>query len=651
MCGIAGFIDIGHGTTGHELKHIVTRMTDALIHRGPDDSGVWADEGAGIALGHRRLSILDLSPEGHQPMSSASGRFIMVFNGEIYNFKDIRQELCAKGCAFRGSSDTEVMLAAFEEWGLLGALERFNGMFAFALWDKKEHALHLVRDRMGEKPIYYSFLDGTFLFASELKAFRQHPAFIPQIDRDALLMYLRLGCIPAPLSIYRNVQKLPPASVLTFLGDEAFLAEPRAYWSVADAVRNGQANPFTGNIDEASEELDALLRDAVSLRMVADVPLGAFLSGGIDSSVVVALMQQASVSPVRTFTIGFDDPTYNEGGHAQSLAKHLGTKHTELYVTAREAMDVIPKLSSLYDEPFADSSQIPTFLVSQLARRSVTVALSGDGGDELFGGYNRYMLGPDIWNISRRLPKTAHSLLAWPINSSSIKLLNMAGWPLRWITSRYDRPRSVGDKLHKLSNILPACCPDDFYQRLVSLWQQPERLVVGMARPPKCHNKTGDTILSIPDTARDLMYRDAMEYLPNDILVKLDRASMGVSLESRVPLLDHRIVEFSWRLPLNMKVSGGRGKVLLRHLLCRYVPKDLFERPKMGFGMPIGEWLKGPLREWAEELLSKERIERVGLLNPAPIRQAWQEHLAGSYRRDYEMWTVLMFQAWHNEWM
>jgi asparagine synthase (glutamine-hydrolysing) len=624
-------------------------MADALTHRGPDDAGVWVDGEAGIGLGHRRLSILDLSPAGHQPMVSAGGRYVVAFNGEIYNHLGLRREL-EMSADWRGHSDTETLLAGLEAWGVEATLKKAVGMFAIALWDRGERILYLARDRMGEKPLYYGWQNGVFLFGSVLKALREHPSFKGEIDRDALALFLRHNCIPAPYSIYKDIRKLPPGTFLKLkMGGGQFaqgsLPDPVAYWSLSAVVETGQREPFPGNDAEAISALDARLKESVGLQMVADVPLGAFLSGGLDSSTVVALMQTQSSRPVRTFTIGFNEDGYNEAEHAKAVARHLGTDHTELYVTAKGAMDVIPRLPALYDEPFSDSSQIPTFLISQLARQHVTVSLSGDAGDELFGGYNRYFWAAKLWRWLRVMPKPARSALAGVLTAMSPSNWNAAFAsssrliPTAW---SYANP---GDKLHKLVEILVAKSPEEIYLGLVSHWKQPGAVVVGGAEPPTVLTEFARQT-SLPDFEHRMMYLDALSYLPDDILVKVDRAAMGVSLETRVPLLDHRVVEFAWRLPLSMKIRNGRGKWILRQVLYKYVPKELIERPKMGFGVPIDSWLRGPLRDWAESLLDESRLKREGFFRPESIRRKWAEHLSGQRNWQYYLWDVLMFQAW-----
>jgi asparagine synthase (glutamine-hydrolysing) len=644
MCGITGFIEPKQGQPAESLEATALRMAKAIRSRGPDDQGAWADPARGVALGFRRLAILDLSPTGHQPMFSEDGRYVIIFNGEIYNYATLRGELAQTGCAFRGTSDTEVILAGIVRWGLTATIERLNGMFAFALWDKAEQALYLVRDRLGIKPLYYGWCGSTFLFGSELKALREHPNFQAEVDRGALALYLRHNCVPAPYSIYRGISKLLPGSFLRIRPDEPDAeCRPQVYWSARETVETGTAHPYTGSPEDAVEELDALLRESIRERMVADVPLGAFLSGGIDSSLVTAVMQSQSERPVRTFTIGFWEPEFDEAGAARAVAKHLGTDHTELYVTAQQALDAIPRLPQLYDEPFSDSSQIPSFLVSAMARQHVIVALSGDGGDEMFAGYNRYTWVEKLWKRLKPVPL--------PLRSAAKGVMNCfspgEGGGRRW-SEKLHLPL-FNDKYAKLAGVLDARDPADIYTRLVSHWQNPTALTLGAAEPA--------TILTDParwakldDFTLQMMYLDLVTYLPDDILAKVDRATMGTSLESRAPFLDDtRVVEFAWRLPLDFKLRDGRGKWILRQVLAKYLPVEAFERPKMGFTMPIGAWLRGPLREWAEDLLAEDRLRREGYFDPAPIRRTWNNHLAGRPGEQYRLWDILMFQAWLNE--
>jgi len=645
MCGITGFLT-SSTENEFEMKLLVARMADQLIHRGPDDSGAWVDRQAGIALGHRRLSILDLSPDGHQPMHSKSGRYVIVFNGEVYNFEELGSTLGGMGHKFRGHSDTEVMLAAMEQWGVDEALQLFNGMFAFAVWDCKERLLHLVRDRLGEKPLYYGWMSRTFLFGSELKALAAHPEFRDEVDRDVLALYLRYNCIPAPYSIYRGIKKLPPATKLTVsLLNECQVSFPRPYWSIEEAMRRGLEQPFEGSEREAVAQLDVLLRDAVKKRMVADVPLGAFLSGGLDSSTIVALMQQQSRKPVKTFSIGFPDEAYNESKYAAAVARHLGTDHTEFYVSAKEAMKVIPILPKFYDEPFSDSSQIPTYLVSALARRYVTVSLSGDGGDELFGGYKRYFLWGRVWKAAQWAPTFLREAAAWSLRGMGPQRWNqILGLPLSHFSSQKELA-SPGEKLEKLAQIISAKDSFERYQVIVSDWESSNSAVRGGVAPTSLL-RARCTRPEFRDFCVQMMFLDAVTYLPDDILVKLDRATMAVSLEGRVPYLDHRVVELAARLPLVMKLRNGRGKWILRRLLDQYVPPELIDRPKKGFSLPVAEWLRGPLREWAEELLDERRVTNDGYLQPKVVRKVWEGHLSGQRDLRHHVWALLMFQAW-----
>jgi asparagine synthase (glutamine-hydrolysing) len=635
MCGICGFLQPG-GSSKPDLEHRVSLMATAIKHRGPDDDGIWVDAECGLAFGFRRLAILDLSAKGHQPMFSADARFTIIYNGEVYNYQELRTELEQKGYGFNGQSDTEVMLAAFSEWGVRAAVERFNGMFAIALWDSRDQQLYLLRDRAGVKPLFYGWNNGVFFFGSELKALKAHPRFAGSIDQGALAQYFKYGYVPAPQSIYEGIYKLPPGSLIALdprKPGEQLRVE--AYWHLERVT--AKSARFAGDDHEALDELERLLKESVRLRMISDVPLGAFLSGGVDSSAVVALMQAQSSLPVRTFTIGFREQRFNEAEHARMVAEHLGTEHTELYVTPEQAMAVIPRLPQIYDEPFADSSQIPTFLVSELARQQVTVSLSGDGGDELFLGYNRYRWAQQLWNSTRWLPKPGRALLHG---------LTRAVSPARWDTMLAGSGRRLapqfGDKLQKLGSIVMMDRPDEIYEQLVTFWpDSTELLTAEHAAPQPVNGYTRDQLF-----AEWMSWTDLHTYLPDDILVKLDRASMAVSLEARVPLLDdHRVVEFAARLPYSMKYRRGSTKWLLRKLLYRYVPANLIERPKMGFGVPIDAWLRGPLHQWAADLLEPRKLEQAGL-HSEPVQQKWREHLSGSRNWQYHLWNVLMFQAW-----
>jgi asparagine synthase (glutamine-hydrolysing) len=655
MCGLVGFVATDRGRLG-SLEDIATRMALSIQNRGPDDAGTWADTKVGIALGHRRLSILDLSPAGHQPMHSPCGRYVIAFNGEIYNHMEMRHMLephsrraplpqAGEGdIMWRGHSDTETLLAGIEAWGLEATLKKSVGMFAIALWDRQTHTLTLARDRMGEKPLYYGWQgngnERVFLFGSELKALKAHPAFAADIDRGALCLLLRHNCIPAPYSIYQGIAKLEPGCLLS-----VSLAQPEPriwkYWDAVEVARTGVAQPFAGTADQAVDALEMLTKDAIRQQMMADVPLGAFLSGGIDSSTVVALMQAQSSVPVKTFTIGFNEEGYNEAVHAKAVANHLGTNHTELYVSAERAMAVIPRLASLYCEPFADSSQIPTFLVSQLAKQHVTVSLSGDAGDELFCGYNRYQITENLWQKLALVPAPLRALAA-----KGITAVSPTAWDsLSGIIPGAGRYAALGDKLHKGAGVLASSTVEELYLGMMSHQRNPADWVIGGQEPPT-HLTGLRPDLDGLGTVERIMALDTISYLPDDILVKVDRAGMGASLEGRVPFLDHRIVEFAWSLPLSYKLRDGQTKWPLRQVLYRHVSRELIDRPKMGFGVPIGRWLRGPLRHWAESLLDESRLRQEGYFQPEPIRRTWQEHLSGQRNWQYHLWDVLMFQAW-----
>ena len=690
MCGFAGFLSAQPG--GLEgLEAAATRMANAIAHRGPDDSGAWADVQAGIALGHRRLSIVDLSPAGHQPMASRSGRFVLAFNGEIYNHLELRAELeTTEGSPYpgpaprgdgvghgdgtrwwRGHSDTETLLAGFEQWGIEATLAKTVGMFAIALWDVQERTLHLARDRFGEKPLYYGWAGSgagrAFVFGSELKALRAFTGFANPVCREALAQYMRFMVVPAPRSIYQGVYKLEPGCVLALTGapPAEAPAQPlrppavhgslsvRRWWALADVVQAGAKNQLTDEV-EAIDALDQRLGDAVRLQSLADVPLGAFLSGGVDSSAIVALMQQQSTRPVKTFTVGFEEAGFDESPHARAVAKHLGTDHAELFVTVAEAQAVIGQLPAMYDEPFADSSQIPTHLVCRAARQQVTVALSGDAGDELFGGYNRYFWGPRIWAKLAWMPYPVRQALG-----AAISAMPVAGWdalsrPVNALLPGGKGIARAGDKAHKLATRLGGVRNlDDLYLSLVSEWQDPAQVVRGeggglVVEPPSQLDDPAP-VTGVADSPLRMMYRDSMTYLPDDILCKVDRAAMATSLETRVPFLDHRVAELAWKMPLSMKIRGGQGKWALRQVLYKYVPQVLIERPKAGFGIPVGQWIRGPLRPWAESLLDAQRLASEGYFHPGPIRKRWAEHLSGHHDHTASLWAVLMFQAWLTE--
>jgi len=646
MCGITGYWSLKQPD-----PRIVERMASQIESRGPDDAGSWSASNAGLALAHRRLSVLDLSPAGHQPMHSTCGRYTLIYNGEIYNHLNLRAELENEGGGFdwRGHSDTETLLACFSAWGVEPTLQAAVGMFAIALWDKKDRTLTLARDRMGEKPLYWGWCDDVFLFGSELKALRVHPAFNAEINRNALTLLLRHCYIPAPYSIYKGIQKLLPGHwVSVFLGSTvatAKSAESVAYWRMNDAVEQGLANPFTGSPEAAVDALETQLTASIGEQMLADVPLGAFLSGGVDSSTVVALMQSQSPRPVRTFTIGFDQSGYDEATHAKAVANHLGTDHTELYVRPEDALAIIPKLPSMYCEPFSDSSQIPTFLVSQMAKQHVTVALSGDGGDELFGGYNRYMAARKVWGPVQRLPAfTRHAA------AGLLRALPPATWDKLFDWARPVLPKRFqlsipGEKARKLADVLTLSDGHAFYRQLTSHWTDPASIVIGVTEPQTLF--TDAAAWPKTDSLEHAMIAmDAQTYMADDILTKVDRAAMAASLETRVPMLDHRVVELAWQMPLGFKIRDGQGKWLLRQVLYRHVPKELIERPKAGFGIPLDSWLRGPLRDWAEALLDHDRLEREGFFRPQPIRTMWSEHLSGKKNWQYHLWNILMFQAW-----
>ena len=649
MCGLTGFLQPS-GFFAEAGKAAAQATAQAIRHRGPDDEGVWLDAEAGLALGHRRLSIVDLSPAGHQPMVSASGRWVIAFNGEIYNHAELRQALQASGAApaWRGHSDTETLLAGFEAWGIEDTLERCVGMFALALWDRTERQLHLMRDRLGEKPLYYGWAGDALVFGSELKALRAHPSWRGEVDRDVLTLFFRHNYIPAPYSIYKGVWKLPPGTWLTVSQDAVRrrqLPAPKVYWSVLAAAARARKEPFSQGDAAALVELERISGQAIALQRISDVPLGAFLSGGVDSSAIVALMQAQSSRPVRTFTIGFAEGGYNEAEYAKAVARHLGTDHTELYVSPEQAQAVIPRLPAIYDEPFSDASQIPTFLVAQLARQHVTVSVSGDAGDELFGGYNRYFLGRDLRRKLMWIPLAMRRRLAQAVDACPPWLLNALLRPLGALVP-YFRVSQPSDKAYKAAEVLASADAVALYRRLVSHWDDPASLVLGAREPATLL----DELLMRPAVASTfeqwMMMTDTLTYLPDCILAKVDRAAMAVSLETRVPFLDHRLVEFAVSLPLPMKIRDGQGKWLLRQMLYKYVPKTLIERPKMGFGVPIDTWLRGPLRDWAEALLDDARLRREGFLDPAPIRRKWTEHESGARNWQYYLWDALMFQAW-----
>ena len=651
MCGIAGLFDPGRETTDEVLRRRAEDMASTLAHRGPDDNGIWSDAEYGVALGHRRLSVVELGPEGAQPMVSADGRWVVAYNGELYNHRALRHRLVAEGQAFRGGSDTEVLVSTVQHWGLAAALEAWEGMFALALWDRQQRQLHLVRDRFGEKPLYYGWVGGSLAFASELKALCRLPGFDPGIDRDSVALYLRHNCVPAPRTIYSGVAKLLPGQLVTVGLDvrPGALPPPRAYWSARQAVEEARERPLSGAPEHLADRLEAVLSDSVAARMVADVPVGAFLSGGVDSSVVVALMQQHSGRPVRTFTVGFADRAFDESAEAAAVASHLGTDHTPLDVSEGDACDVIPRLPEVWDEPFGDISAIPMHLVSRLARSEVTVALSGDGGDELFAGYNRHAWLERLWRRSAPLPDPVR-------RSAGSALIHLPASLFDGVARVSDRLpvrmriRNPAIKVAKVGKVLAASGPEDAYLSLVSYWDDAESMVVGAGPTPSMSSRPSEWP-ALSGITEQMLWLDLVGYLPDDILTKLDRAAMAVSLETRVPFLDRSVLELAWRLPMTLKLHGGTTKWLLRQVLYRHVPAELVERPKMGFGFPIGPLLRGPLRAWAEELLAEDRLANQGLLDPVPIRRAWQQHLHGRRDLALELWDVVALQAWLDRWM
>ncbi|MBN9495481.1 MAG: asparagine synthase (glutamine-hydrolyzing) [Alphaproteobacteria bacterium] len=645
MCGIVGLVDRRAQLGETALTHTVRMMNNTLLHRGPDGGEVWVAPESGVGFGHRRLAIVDLSPTGVQPMASGDGRFVVTYNGEIFNYLELRAELLAMGVKFRGESDTEVLLEGFVRWGIAETIAKAVGMFAIALWDKREKSLWLIRDRLGVKPLYYAHYGQRLIFGSELKALCAVSDWQPGLDRDALTGFMRHGYVAGPRTIYKEARKLMPGQMLEWHDGQ----EPKLsiYWDARAKAIEGRAQ-WDKHIDprEAVDRLDALLREAIRQRMIADVPLGAFLSGGIDSSTVVALMQQQSSRPVRSFSIGFAEDGYDEAGHARAVAKHLGTDHTELYVEPSHALGVVPKLAEWYDEPFADSSQIPTYLVSEMTRKHVTVALSGDGGDENFAGYSRYIYAGTIWKQTSRLPGPLRALGAAMLRNAGAPLLAAASFLLP------GRVRAVrpAEKAAKLAQVLRLDSIDNVYRHLISQWHEPEAIVAGGTEP---RGPLWDETLArdMPEPVARMQLLDTMTYLPEDILTKVDRATMAVALEGREPLLDHRVVEFAWALPMDLKLKGGEGKWILREVLARYMPRSLTDRPKMGFGVPIDSWLRGPLRDWAEDLLDEKAMKADGLLDPAPIREAWNTHISGTANMHYPIWTVLMFRAWQRRWL
>ncbi|MEM6780546.1 MAG: asparagine synthase (glutamine-hydrolyzing) [Pseudomonadota bacterium] len=647
MCGITGFLNIKGDMDRREIQAVATRMHEAIAHRGPDDADVWQDPDVSIVLAHRRLSIIDLSAEGRQPMVSGSGRYVCVYNGEIYNYLDIRADLDALGHSFRGRSDTEVMLSAFDQWGVNQSLQKLNGMFAIVLWDRQERQIHFIRDRFGKKPLYIGWAGQNLVFSSELKSFHQHPDFEPEIDRNALANYMQYACVHAPFSIFKNVWQLLPAGRLTLsvgamnAGSDLSQAM-ETYWFMPDVVNEARANPIQKSENEVIDEFEGLLKNATAQRMISDVPLGAFLSGGIDSSVVVALMQQSASAAVKTFSIGFEEQAYNEAEHAKKIAEYLGTDHQEFYVTPKEAQDVIPTLPDMYDEPFADSSQIPTHLVSKYARAQATVVLTGDGGDEILGGYERHFMVPAAWKKVSWMPHFMRMFGAAVLKTLPENVYNVMrpGYP------------QFGRRIHKLAGMVAMNDPNMIYSYLMSSWHYPEHVVKESKNPivPLLDSVWQPQGLNFSES---MMYGDSLSYRPNDLMVKMDRASMAVSLEARAPLMDYKLFEYVWRLPHDLKVRGLSGKWLLKQVLKRHVPEELYERPKMGFGVPINEWLRGPLKDWAGDLLNPAIVKDQGFLNADLVDKAWQDHNKGitTNSTGSHLWTALMFQAWYERWM
>ena len=645
MCGFAGFLGCNFYFEEHISRGILKEMCSQIYHRGPDDNGIWIDAKCKVYFGHQRLSILDKSINGHQPMISHSGRYVIIFNGEIYNHLEIRQELL-KNFNFQSwisSSDTETLLAGFDLWGIAETIKKTAGMFSMAIWDKKDLSLYLARDRIGEKPLYYGWQEKggkkTFMFASELKAFKKHPSFEADINRDSLTSFIRHGYIGNPFSIYKNIFKLEPGSILK-LSIENFKHKIFPFWDLPLKIEQCYADKFSDNFFDIQNNFEVLLSNIIKNQMLADVPVGAFLSGGIDSSLVVALMQKQSSVPVKTFCIGFNEKHRDEARHAKTIAAHLGTDHTELYITPFDAMTVIPNLANVYDEPFADSSQIPTILVSKLAKEKVTVALTGDGADELFCGYNRYFLALSLIRIAKFIPQNLKEAISYLLINKSTNSRILMNLVFSKIGLNY-----MGDRTSKFGSILKSKNLNEVYLKLISYWPDPASIVIN-GNENNSYLNSGQHKFDNLDDFNHLMALDQLTYLPDDILTKVDRAAMSVSLETRVPFLDHRMIEFSWRLPSEYKYDNKIKKILLQATLSKYVPKDLFDRPKMGFRIPIGEWLKGPLRDWAENLLDKKRLDEEGFFNSGPIIQKWKEQKSGTSNWQHHLWNVLMFQSW-----
>lgn len=646
MCGITGFYQAGAADRG-DMTRTLDVMSNTLIHRGPDSAGIWIDGNAGIYLAHRRLSILDLSPSGNQPMHSPGGRYVITFNGEIYNFLELRARLAKDGYTFRGGSDTEVMLAAIEAWGLERAIKSFIGMFAFALWDRQEKQLILARDRLGEKPLYYGWQGATFLFGSELKALRRHPAWENTINRDAAGLYVRHNFIPAPWSIFKNIFKLLPGACL-ILDIQTRQHRFETFWSLAETFRSGLETPLKLPSEEIVSLLEDKLVEIIKRQMIADVPVGAFLSGGIDSSTVVALMQSQRSTPVKTFTIGFDEDEFNEAKFARAVAQHLGTDHTELYVSPRTVLEVIPEISRIYDEPFADSSQLPTYLISNLTRQQVTVSLSGDGGDELFCGYPRYFQAHNSWSRISRHPLFARRFLSAIILGLPQSVIDdLMYWPLKWFSER--NPFHAGERLRRRTSSWSCESFQEYYRHLISYW--PDTSVV-------TGSKGIDYVMNMPvtvdfagDSYKQMQYFDAACYLPDDILTKVDRAAMAHSLETRIPFLDHEFIELAVRVPTRVNLMHRQGKWPLREILKRHVPAELIERPKQGFAVPLAQWLKNELRDWAGDLLSGDAIKQSGMFDERQVQKLWNDHISGTADYSFHLWSILVYQSWHHHWI
>lgn len=648
MCGFAGFINYCN-LNKNSVRSVALKMANSIQHRGPDDCGVWQDDSCQCALAHRRLSILDLSSAGHQPMVSRRGLSVIAYNGEIYNHSSLRHQLESSGYSWHGSSDTESLLASIETWGLEMALKKSVGMFALAFLDLDKRFLYLARDRMGEKPLYYGMQKGVFMFGSELKALKAHPAFEGEVDREALSLFMKRSYIPSPFSIYKGIRKLPPGSFLKISLDRpASYQDPVPYWEVPEKITVSEI----GEIDSpqvAIDRLEAHLAEAVRGQMLSDVPLGAFLSGGIDSSAIVAMMQSQSSSPVKTFSIGFHESEYDEAVHAKRVAEHLGTEHTECYLSGKQAMEIIPQLPRIYDEPFGDVSQIPTLLVSQLARSQVSVALSGDGGDELFCGYNRYHFAKKFWKLLALIPFGLRRQVGNLVKLSQPNVLNpLLAWLNRVLPHRH-RLANPSEKVRKTANAMSAVNGLNLYDAMTSHWLIEDDVVLGRGNNCSSEQKDHGDLNPTDCLVSRLMLKDIRGYLPDDILCKVDRAAMSVSLETRVPFLNHELVEFASSLPLSLKFREGKGKWLLRQVLYKYVPQAIIERPKMGFSVPIGDWIRGPMKDWAEDLLDNHRLNQEGYLNANSIHTKWEQHLNGKANWQEQIWDVLMFQSWLEE--